>query len=207
MWLIAGLGNPGTSYEQTRHNIGFMAIDGLAGNSVNFTNKFQGEIAKTSIGGEDVLLLKPQTYMNLSGQSIQGAMTFYKIPPAQLVVLHDEVDLPLGKLRIKKGGGANGHNGLKDIDSRIGLEYWRIRLGVGRPQDQRPTADYVLGRFTPEERPLLEKTLTTLVQHFPDFWKHSPDKLATTVSQVLNPPPPRVPKPPRDAAKTPVENP
>ena len=140
MWLVVGLGNPGSQYARTRHNIGFMAIDGLAAAGVNFASKFQGECAKVTLGGEDVLLLKPQTYMNLSGQSVQAAMTFYKIPPAQMIVLHDEVDLSLGKLRIKQGGGANGHNGLKDIDARVGANYWRIRLGVGRPTDARPTA-------------------------------------------------------------------
>lgn len=192
MWLVAGLGNPGASYEQTRHNIGFMAVDLLAGNS-NFSSKFQGHFANVTIGGEQVILLKPQTFMNLSGQSIQAAMTFYKIPPAQVIVLHDEVDLPLGKLRIKQGGGANGHNGLKDIDQRVGPNYWRIRLGVGRPTDQRPTADYVLARFTAEERPLLEKTLDAVTSRFADFWNHSPEKLASQVAASLNPPPEKKP--------------
>lgn len=205
MWLVAGLGNPGTQYEQTRHNIGFMAIDGLAGRDARFSSKFQGEIAKITLGGKDVLLLKPQTYMNLSGQSVQAAMTFYKIPPANLIVLHDEVDLPLGKLRIKQGGGTGGHNGLKDIDSRIGPNYWRIRIGVGRPgsDDPRSTADYVLARFTGEEQPLLEKTLKTLTENFTEFWTHSPEKLATKLAQTLNPPPAK--KPASPAPNTPQE--
>ncbi len=190
MWLIAGLGNPGSEYASTRHNIGFMAVDALAG-SANFASKFQGHFAIATIGGETVGLLKPQTYMNLSGKSVQAAMAFYKVPPAQVMVLHDEVDLPLGKLRIKQGGGANGHNGLKDIDQMVGPNYWRIRLGVGRPADARPTADYVLGRFTTEEQPLLDKTIAALTEHFPLFWNHSPEKLATKVAQTLNPPQPK----------------
>lgn len=193
MWLIVGLGNPGAEYAATRHNIGFMGIDLLAGNR-NFSGKYQGEFTSLDHGGEKLHLLKPMTYMNLSGKSVQAAMTFYKIPPAHLIVLHDELDLPLGKIRIKKGGGANGHNGLKDIDRLIGPDYWRIRLGIGHPGDKNRVHDYVLGRFTQDEQPLLEKTLTAVIDHFPLFWNQSPEKMATKVAETLNPPAPKKPK-------------
>ncbi len=196
MWLIVGLGNPGAEYAATRHNIGFMAVDCVAPAGVSFTKKFHGECAQMTLGGESLLLLKPQTFMNLSGKSVQAAMAFYKLPPSQLIVIHDEIDLPLGKLRIKKAGGANGHNGLKDIDAMVGQDYWRIRLGVGRPTDQRPAADYVLARFAKDEEPLLTKTLAALAEHLPLFWQHSPETLASKVAATLNPPPVKVKKEP-----------
>lgn len=190
MWLVVGLGNPGSEYALTRHNIGFMAVDALAGRA-SFTSKFHGEMAAATIEGEKVLLLKPQTFMNRSGKSVQAAMAFYKIPPEQVIVLHDEIDLPLGKLRIKRGGGANGHNGLKDIDQLIGDGYWRIRLGVGRPEGQAPVHDYVLGRFTPAQMSDVEKMLTALSAKFALFWQASPEVLASKVAQALLPPKPK----------------
>ncbi len=190
MWLVVGLGNPGPDYALTRHNVGFMAVDALAGPEV-FTSKFQGHVASRSIEGEKVLLLKPQTFMNLSGKSVQAAMAFYKIPLDHVIVLHDEIDLPLGKIRIKLGGGANGHNGLKDIDQMVGPDYWRIRLGVGRPEGQAPVHDYVLGRFTADQMAEVEKILKTLTEKFALFWQSSPEVLASKVAQALNPPRPK----------------
>lgn len=200
MWLVVGLGNPGAEYAATRHNIGFVAIDRLAqrvSGGTNFSKKFHGEVSQINLDGENILLLKPQTFMNLSGKSVQAAMAFYKVPPQQLIVLHDEIDLPLGKLRIKQGGGANGHNGIKDIDQMVGPDYWRIRLGVGRATDGRDTADYVLSRFAPDEQPLLDKTLAAVTEHMASFWNHSPEKLASKVAETLNPP--LVKKPATDA--------
>ena len=190
MWLVVGLGNPGPDYALTRHNVGFMAVDALAGPEA-FTSKFQGLVASRSIEGEKLLLLKPQTFMNLSGKSVQAAMAFYKIPPDHVIVLHDEIDLPLGKIRIKQGGGANGHNGLKDIDQMVGQDYWRIRLGVGRPEGQAPVHDYVLGRFTAEQMMEVEKILKTLSEKFALFWQSSPEVLASKVAATLNPKPPK----------------
>ena len=193
MWLIAGLGNPGTEYAATRHNIGFFAIDRLA-DGTNFSNKFQGETATISLGGEKCILLKPMTYMNLSGKSVQAAMAFYKIAPANLIVLHDELDLPLSKIRIKKGGGANGHNGIKDIDQSIGPDYWRIRLGIGHPGDKARVHDHVLSRFGMDERAEADKVVAAVTDHLPLFWQHSPEALATKVATTLNPPQPKPPK-------------
>lgn len=193
MWLITGLGNPGAEYAATRHNIGFMAVDALAraAHVASFSSKFHGEVASAEYGGEKLILLKPQTYMNLSGKSVQAAMAFYKLPPAQVIVLHDELDLPLGKVRIKKGGGANGHNGLKDIDAMVGQDYWRVRLGIGHPGDAARVHGHVLSRFTADEVPMVEKVNTTFAEHLALFWKHSPEALASKIATTLNPPAPK----------------
>ena len=194
MWLVAGLGNPGAEYAATRHNIGFMAIDALAG-PVRFTSKFHGESAALSIEGEKLILLKPMTYMNLSGKSVQAAMAFYKIPPANVIVLHDELDLPLGKLRIKRGGGANGHNGIKDIDQSIGPDYWRIRLGIGHPGTPEQVHGHVLSRFSEAESRVVATVNQALVKRFPLFWQSSPEVLASKVAQDLLPPKEKKEKP------------
>lgn len=188
MRLLVGLGNPGPEYALTRHNIGFMAVDALA-DAARFTSKFQGETTQLTIEGEKVILLKPMTYMNLSGKSVQAAMAFYKIAPENVIVLHDELDLPLGKIRIKLGGGANGHNGLKDIDQMIGQNYWRIRLGIGHPGMKEQVHGHVLGRFTSGEMDEVAKVLGALVKHLPQFWQRSPEMLATKVAAELNPQP------------------
>jgi PTH1 family peptidyl-tRNA hydrolase len=190
MWLIAGLGNPGPEYAATRHNIGFMAIDALADTLrvSNFSKKFQGEITEANCAGERVLLLKPMTFMNLSGQSVQAASAFYKIPPEQIIVLHDELDLPVSKLRIKQGGGNNGHNGLRDIDRCLGDNYWRIRLGIGHPGDKHHVHSHVLNNFSVNERPLVVRQLEALCAHLPLFWERSPEVLASKIALALNPP-------------------
>jgi peptidyl-tRNA hydrolase, PTH1 family len=192
MLLVVGLGNPGPDYALTRHNIGFMAVDALAG-AERFTSKFHGETASRSIEGEKVILLKPMTYMNNSGRAVQAAMAFYKIPPAQVIVLHDELDIGLGKIRIKRGGGANGHNGIKDIDQCIGPDYWRIRLGIGHPGMKEQVHGYVLSRFTTDELTQVEKLNAALVAHFAVFWQRAPEVLASKLAASLAPP--KTPKP------------
>ena len=193
MFLLVGLGNPGPEYALTRHNIGFMAIDALA-DAARFTAKFHGETTALSIEDEKVILLKPMTYMNLSGKSVQAAMAFYKIAPEDIIVFHDELDLPLGKIRIKQGGGANGHNGLKDIDQMIGPDYWRIRLGIGHPGMKEQEHGHVLSRFTKDEQDEVGKVLRALTENFALFWKRSPEVLATKVAATLNPQPVKTPK-------------
>jgi PTH1 family peptidyl-tRNA hydrolase len=165
MRLFVGLGNPGQKYQHNRHNIGFMAMDAIVHrhNFSGWSKKFQGEISDGVLDGEKLLLLKPQTFMNLSGQSVQAAAAFYKIKPQDIVVFHDELDLAPGKLRIKKGGGAAGHNGLRSIDDHLGKEYWRVRMGIGHPGDKNLVTHYVLGDFSKAEQagwlePLLEAT-------------------------------------------------
>ena len=201
MWLIVGLGNPGSEYAATRHNIGFMAVDALA-DRARFTSKFHGETTALSIDGEKVILLKPMTFMNLSGKSVQAAMAFYKIAPEHVIVLHDELDLPLGKIRIKQGGGANGHNGLKDIDQMVGPDYWRIRLGIGHPGRSEQVHGHVLGRFSSEEQNMVDLVHASLVRHFPLFWQKKPEMLATKVAQDFAPVKEKKEKPATEAKPT-----
>ncbi len=159
MWLIVGLGNPGPKYELTRHNIGFLAIDALCDKYAlgDMKSSFHGNFLKGSIEGEPVVLLKPETFMNKSGQSVLPAAQFFKVPLEKIVVIHDDLDLKLGELRIKKGGGNSGHNGLKDISQALGNDYIRVRLGIGRPIHKGSEADFVLNPFLGSEIPSVEK--------------------------------------------------
>lgn len=153
MKLIVGLGNPGSKYEKTRHNIGFEVINSLQ-KDLGITNekeKFQGLISEKNIDGEKVLFLKPQTFMNLSGNSIIEVINFYKLnPKTDLVVIYDDMDLPVGKLRVKEKGSSGGHNGIKSIISHLGDEFLRIKCGIGKPKDN--TIDFVLGQFSKSEQ-------------------------------------------------------
>jgi PTH1 family peptidyl-tRNA hydrolase len=166
MWLIVGLGNPGPHYELTRHNIGFLAADLLVGSS-SYKKNFNGEISQINLATEPCLVLKPQTFMNRSGMSVQAALAFYKINLSNLIVIHDELDLPLGDLRIKQGGSDGGHNGLKDITRLLGANYIRVRLGIGRPNFKGTEAEYVLGTFKKDEWRVIQDLLpqaTTAVE-------------------------------------------
>ena len=147
--LIVGLGNPGPTYARTRHNAGFELVDELArrtGTSLRHEGRHQGELARASIAGTEVWLLKPMTYMNLSGQSVRSVAGFYRIAPQSILVAHDELDFPPGVVRLKEGGGAGGHNGLRDIMAQLGDAFWRLRIGIGHPGDRDAVLDYVLGR-------------------------------------------------------------
>lgn len=161
MYLIAGLGNPTKQYEHTRHNIGFDTITYLADHyhiSMN-TKKFQGICGSGYIEGQKVLLLMPQTYMNLSGQSVSEATAFYKLDPAaEVIVIYDDIALEPGNIRVRKKGSAGGHNGIKNIIAHLGTqEFQRIRIGVGEKPKEYDLADYVLGRFSAEDRKLVEE--------------------------------------------------
>jgi PTH1 family peptidyl-tRNA hydrolase len=153
--LVAGLGNPGPEHASDRHNAGWMVVDELARRHAgSFRGKFSGRIADVRIGEARVALLKPETYMNESGSSIQAAARFYKLPAERVLVVHDEVDFPTGRLQARLGGGLAGHNGLRSIAQRLGSsEFLRLRIGIGRPErgDPRPVADYVLSPFAPED--------------------------------------------------------
>ncbi len=171
MKLIVGLGNPGKNYAQTRHNIGFMAIDRVAGDYFATTpkQKFHGLCSEAMIGGQKCLLLKPQTFMNRSGQSVRAAVEFYSIALDHMLVLHDELDVLPGRIKVKCGGGAAGHNGLKDIDRHVGPDYWRGRLGIGHPGHADQVTNYVLGRFAASEMSAVDHMLegiTKGVSHF-----------------------------------------
>jgi peptidyl-tRNA hydrolase, PTH1 family len=152
--LVAGLGNPGRGYERTRHNIGFLVADELAGRQGgSFRSKFNGQLAEVRLGDLRLGLLKPETYMNVSGKSVAAARKFFKVDPDDLLVVHDDVDLEPGRLQARLGGGLAGHNGLRSIAAALGTQdFLRLRIGVGRPErgDPRPVADYVLSEFEPE---------------------------------------------------------
>ena len=156
MILLVGLGNPGDKYKNNRHNIGFMLIDKLVDelkpSPIN-KSSFKGELFKT----KDILLLKPSTFMNLSGESVRAVKEYYKID--DVVVFHDELDIPLGMIRVKSGGSSGGHNGIKSIDAHIGNDYDRVRLGIGRPKHKKDVTNYVLGDFSKEEDECLQKVL------------------------------------------------
>lgn len=176
MWLIVGLGNPGAKYSLTRHNIGFMAIDYLhrALEAPTPKTDFKGLVNRFKWQGEEIVTLQPQTFMNLSGDSVRPVMDFFKIPLENLLVIHDEIDQPFARLKIQKNRGHGGHNGIRDITAKMGsMDYGRLRLGVGRPENPNiPVADYVLQRFSDEEFKVL-----------PDFLNGAVDALEAILSQ------------------------
>ncbi len=175
MFLVVGLGNPGAEYAATRHNVGFMAADELhrRHNFSPFKAKFDGLIAEGAIEGEKVYLLKPQTFMNLSGNSVVKAAHFYKILPQNIVVIHDDMDLPTDKIKAKIGGGAGGHNGIKSIDAAISPNYNRIRLGVGHPanKDEDSVVNHVLSGFSKADKENVERNIEIVVDLLPVLLK------------------------------------
>ena len=166
MKIVVGLGNPGRNYTGTRHNVGFAVVDSLAsGPSVGrFQSRFQAQVAEYMEGNEKVLLLEPETFMNLSGRSVRQAVDFYNLPVSDLLVVCDDFNLPLGKLRVRAKGTHGGHNGLRDIQNHLGTtEYARLRVGVGAPKPDE-AVDHVLGRFRPSERPVIDEAVALAVQ-------------------------------------------
>ncbi len=169
MILLVGLGNPGKEYEQTRHNVGFMAVDEIIHryNFSGFKSKFKGEISEGEIMGEKVMVLKPQTYMNLSGESVLAVCSFYKIKPQDVYVFHDDMDLSVGRIKVKQGGGSGGHNGIKSIDANLGANYHRIRIGVGKPQMKEQVVSWVLSKFGAEDKKILDDLLYKIAENIP----------------------------------------
>ncbi|MBB3979005.1 PTH1 family peptidyl-tRNA hydrolase [Rhizobium azooxidifex] len=164
MLIIAGLGNPGPKYAGNRHNIGFMAVDAIHRKNPfsPWSRKFKGEIAEGELAGEKVLLIKPQTFMNLSGEAVGEAMRFYKLAPKDIVAIYDELDLAPGKARIKAGGGHGGHNGVKSLDAHCGRDYRRLRLGIGHPGIKELVHNHVLGDFAKADHAWLDPLLHEL---------------------------------------------
>ncbi len=193
MFLIVGLGNPGKEYENTRHNIGFMVADSISAhyNFFKSKNKFFSEAAEGSIEGQKIVVIKPQTYMNRSGKAVLEAANFLKIPLENIIVIHDDLDLNLGKMRVKTGGGSGGHNGLKDIDARLGKEYKRVRVGIGHPGDKDMVSSYVLHKFAKEEHPLVEKMIEEIARNIDVLLSGKNDLFMTKVAsfQVAAQPP------------------
>jgi PTH1 family peptidyl-tRNA hydrolase len=169
MLLLVGLGNPGGAYARNRHNIGFMAADEIVRRHsfAAWRAKFHAHVAEGSIDGERALVLKPNTYMNLSGQAVAEAARFHKIDLDQVIVFHDDLDLFPGKVRVKKGGGAGGHNGLKSIDAHLGNDYRRVRLGIGHPGHKDLVTPWVLGDFAKADSTWLAPLLDAVATHLP----------------------------------------
>ncbi len=180
--IIVGLGNPGPEHLVTRHNAGFWFVDLLArrhrGEFRDY-RKYSGETAKISIEGNELVLLKPTTYMNRSGLSIRQLSDFYKIPPAEILVAHDELDLPVGTVRLKQGGGHGGHNGLRDTIAHIGETFWRLRLGIGHPGNKAEVIDYVLTRAPRAEEDLILDAVGTAVDCIPLLLEQGAERAMT----------------------------
>jgi PTH1 family peptidyl-tRNA hydrolase len=170
--LIAGLGNPGAEYQRTRHNAGFWFVEELArqaGASWRRESKLQCELARARVADADVWLMKPNTFMNRSGAAVQAVSSFYRVPPAELLVVHDEIDLPPGAVRLKQGGGHGGHNGVRDVIAVLGPDFWRLRLGVGHPGERDQVVDAVLSRANADEQQLIDAALARGLEVMPQF--------------------------------------
>lgn len=178
MFLVVGLGNPGSQYEFTKHNVGFLTVDYLAEKFNIKINKlnFKGLFAKEKIENEDVVLLKPQTYMNLSGESVRDFANFFKIPPENIIVVVDDVDLPMGKIRIRKKGSAGTHNGMKSIIYQLQSDnFIRIKVGIEREDRKDDLADYVLKGFSKDEVPIMEESMERAAKAVLEILKKGPD--------------------------------
>jgi PTH1 family peptidyl-tRNA hydrolase len=193
MLLIAGLGNPGQRYRANRHNLGFLVADEIVRRHGfgPWRQRFQAEVAEGRLAGQKVLCLKPQTFMNRSGQSIGEALNFFKLAPDALYVLHDEIDLAPGKLRVKCGGGPGGHNGLRSIDDHIGRDYWRVRLGVGHPGDKDLVHGYVLHDFAKQDQVWLEQLIGAVADEIPRLLAGDAPGFMSRVAHVMTPPKPK----------------
>jgi len=196
--LFVGLGNPGTEYEATRHNAGFWWVDALARElklSLVADRSYHGLLARGNVNGQTVWLLEPQTYMNLSGKSVGALARFFKIAPQDILVVHDELDVPPGQAKLKFGGGHGGHNGLRDIHAQLGTgDYWRLRLGIGHPGDKNQVADWVLKKPAPDEREAIEGCVARTLKAAPQLLAGDMAK-ATLVVHTHKPPRPKPPRP------------
>ena len=198
--LFVGLGNPGPDYEATRHNAGFWWINALARElKVNLVpeRSYYGLAGRTSVNGQSVWLLQPQTFMNLSGKSVASLARFFKIQPEEILVVHDELDLPPGQVKLKRGGSHAGHNGLRDIHAQLGSpDYWRLRIGIGHPGEKSEVANWVLKKPAPDQRTLIEDSIAHSLKAHAAMLAGDMDK-ATLLVHTTKPP---RPKPPRPAA-------
>ncbi len=193
MRLLVGLGNPGGAYARNRHNIGWLAADEIVRRHCfgPWRSKFHGQLAEGTIDGEKVLVLKPETFMNLSGQAVAAAARFHKIANGDIIVLHDELDLLPGKLRVKRGGGAGGHNGLKSIDAHLGNDYWRVRLGIGHPGDKTLVTPWVLGDFAKADEAWLTPLLEAVAAELPLLLAGNDNAFMTRLAQTVAVPKPK----------------
>lgn len=222
MQLFVGLGNPGGQYARNRHNIGFMAVERIAGNHGfgPWRTQFQGKVSEGRFGAQRVILLKPATFMNRSGQSVSAAMRFFKLEPADVTVFHDELDLAPGKLRVKQGGGHAGHNGLRSIHAAIGPDYTRVRLGIGHPGHKAAVSGYVLRNFPKADADWLDELLRGISDGAPALaagdaarfmnavaLRVAPPRSSTRPSTGApkSPPPPDSPPAPQEQPRSPLQ--
>ncbi len=192
MRLLVGLGNPGPGYAGHRHNIGAMAADAICRRHGfgPWRSRFHGLAAEGMVDGVKVLALKPKTYMNRSGEAVAAALRFYKLKPEDVIVVYDEIDLKPGQIRVKQGGGAAGHNGIRSIDDHIGPDYWRIRLGIGHPGMPELVHGYVLQDFAKAERPWVEKLLEAVAEALPLMAAGEDSRFVNKVVLAIRPPKP-----------------
>jgi len=197
MQILVGLGNPGPRHANNRHNIGFMALDEIVRRHGfgPWRVRYQGRVAEGRIGTQRVLALKPETYMNDSGRSVGEALRFFKLDPNQVTVIYDEIDLKPGKIKVKTGGGAGGHNGIRSIDSHIGRDYRRVRLGVGHPGQKDLVHGYVLRDFAKLETPWVEKLIEAVASELPLLMDGDEGAFMSRVAHLTAPPKPAKPKP------------
>jgi len=197
MLLLVGLGNPGPGYAGNRHNFGFMAVDEVVRRHGfgPWRRRFQSDISEGFIGGRKILAQKPLAYMNRSGQPVAAAMRFYKLDNSDVTVIHDEIDLALGKVRVKLGGGHGGNNGVRDVTNHIGADFRRVRLGVGHPGDKNLVESYVLRDFPKAERALTETIIDAVAEAFPALAEDDESGFMNKVALRVNPPKPKKPKP------------
>ena len=197
MFLVVGLGNPGQTYTDNRHNIGFMAADEIVRRHgfSPWRTKFQGELSDGMVDGQKVIALKPMTYMNESGRSILAAASFYKVRPEDIIVFHDEIDLSPGKLRVKRGGGHAGHNGLRSIHAHLGANYARVRMGVGHPGEKDQVKNYVLRDFAKADDAWLDPMLDGCAENLCLILDGDDPSYMSKVAQCITPNRPNAPRP------------
>ncbi len=188
MLVLVGLGNPEAKYKLNRHNVGFMAIDRIVENYElgPYKTKFQSHIVTKKINATPIIFSKPQTFMNLSGQSIGNILNFYKLKCENVIVIHDDLDLNIGIVKTKIGGGSGGHNGLKSIDSIIGKNYRRLRIGIGHPGDKNLVSNYVLGDFSKNENIIINETLKNITFNLANILKNINDNLSQFLAENIN---------------------
>lgn len=199
MLLLVGLGNPGPRHERNRHNVGFMAVDAIIRRHSFGAERarFQALVAEGAIDGRKALAMKPTTFMNESGRAVGEAVRFYKLAPEQVVVLYDEVDLALGKVRAKLGGGHAGHNGVRNIMQHVGAGFWRVRIGIGHPGDKEQVHGHVLGDFAKADRAMVDRILDAIADAAPLMANDDFNGFMTKVAQQVHPQRPKPPKPPK----------
>ncbi len=209
MLLLVGLGNPGAAYTKNRHNIGFMAVDEIVRRHsfATYRARFHGLVAAGSVAGARLLALKPKTFVNDSGRSVAAAMRYHRLGVRDLIVLHDDLDLKPGKVRVKRGGGHAGHKGLRNIDAHIGRDYLRVRIGIGHPGEKTRVTGYVLRNFTKADRPWLEATVGAVAEALPLLITGDESGFMNKVTLTRAPPRQAMEKKKAEAASRPAEEP